>query len=77
MIKQVLITHPETGEKFNKKDWADKLGITRNNLNKRLRNHPLPVALSPKKLPTGRNLWSKEEDDYLCCIYRTPNLYKK
>ncbi|MBN3948375.1 MAG: hypothetical protein HWQ38_18750 [Nostoc sp. NMS7] len=72
-----LITHPTTGETLCKKDWADKLQISRLTLYERIKNHPLDIALTPGRLATGRDIWSAEEEDYLCCVYRSPNLYKR
>jgi excisionase family DNA binding protein len=76
-MKQHLITHPETGETLCKKQWAEKLGITKGIFSKRLQNHPLEIALTPGRLRPNTSLWSDEEDSYLCAIYRSPSLYRR
>lgn len=76
-MHKILVTHPTTGEALCKKEWAAKLGITPPIFSIRLKNHPLAIALTPGKLPTGRDVWSPEEEAYLIDIHRTPNLYKR
>ncbi|MEW5859545.1 MAG: hypothetical protein AB1861_19510 [Cyanobacteriota bacterium] len=76
-MRLTLITHPETGETLCKKDWANKLGYNYRHFHNRLNKLPLIEALTPKpSLSLGRQ-WSQEEDDYLCSVYRVPNLPKK
>jgi excisionase family DNA binding protein len=76
-MREHVIVHPETGEAHNKKDWAQKLGIGRDIFSKRLQRHPLEVALTPGRLRPNVSPWSDEEDSYLSCVYRCPNLYKR
>ena len=76
-MNRTLITHPQTSETLCKKEWAEKLGITRTTFNKRIKKHPLLVALTPGRLPSGRDIWTQEQDEYLCAVCRTPNLYKR
>ncbi len=41
------------GRRMVLEDWAKQVGICPNSMAKRLRNYPLSIALSLKKLPTG------------------------
>ncbi|MBN3951269.1 MAG: hypothetical protein HWQ38_34275 [Nostoc sp. NMS7] len=72
-----FITHPQTKERLCKKEWAAKLGITRTTFSLRLKKHPLVIALTPGRMPSGRDVWSAKEEAYLIDIHRTPNLYKR